>query len=231
MQEQVDCIVPAAGLSTRMGPSGLPKPLVELRGKPLLVNALGNALQVCRRCIVVTGHRHGEIEEYLLASRSRGDTGDVDFSRVEAVFNPDYQRGMFSSIRAGAQHVSSDWFFVAPADMPFLDPSVFRALLDAAEAALPEGGPPGEAMKGGAALKGDAAPVAFFPEYRGRRGHPVLISREVIPAMSGPSRSGGNWGSMRDFLADRETRVLPVESEGILLDVDTPGSLERARRR
>lgn len=184
----------------------MPKPLVELQGRPLLAHALGNALQVCRRCILVTGCRHEEIERFLRE--------EACSERVETVFHPDFRRGMFSSIRAGARHVSSEWFFVAPADMPFLSPPVYHKLLDAACDVSSTGG----------------GPVTFFPRYRDRRGHPVLIHRSVVPAMNDDLRAASVPASMKSFLARWNTADVEVESEGILFDVDTPERLEEARR-
>ncbi|MEX2445690.1 MAG: nucleotidyltransferase family protein [Alkalispirochaeta sp.] len=190
----MDCIIPAAGASQRMG---TPKQTAIINGRPLLSIAVENALATCSRCIVVTG-----------AHRSEAQTAIPRLPEVEEIYNADYQRGMITSIAVGAERVRSPWFFVAPGDMPRLAPGVFAALLEAAGRHDPERGP-----------------VAFFPVYRERRGHPVLISRCVIPELQ---RHAAEYRSMRDFLSRYDVADVAVSDAGIVFDVDTPEDVESA---
>jgi molybdenum cofactor cytidylyltransferase len=221
-----DCVIPAAGLSSRMTTgeesdvpeAGYPKSLLELQGKPLLLHAVDNALAVCRRCIVVTGHGRKDVEALLRRARPG----------VEVVFNSDYRQGMFSSIRAGSRLVRSEWFFVAPGDMPMLAPELYRMVLSAARSVPvdsdhhdPDGAPATASQR----------VAAWFPEYRGRRGHPVLINRTVVSAMNAGAPDGRPWTSMRAFLSGFSVRDVPVSSDSIFLDIDTPKTLREARER
>jgi molybdenum cofactor cytidylyltransferase len=116
----VDCIVPAAGRSERMGRW---KPLLPFRGGTIAGTVVAAALEGCGRVILVTGYRGEE-----LAARFAGEP------RVLVVENPDWALGMFSSIQRGAARVETERFFVNLADMPFVGSEVYRALLDAPEA-------------------------------------------------------------------------------------------------
>ena len=203
-----------------------PKPLLDLNGKPLVRHVIDAALTVCGRCIVVTGYRATEMERAL-----QGIPG------VVTAYNRDYRRGMFSSILAGAQLVESSWFFVAPADMPFLPPEVFRVLLAAAA---------GSARRDG--------PLSFFPSYRGRTGHPVLISRELLsdggdpagprdaagpgdpqaapgPVEPAPGPVEPAQATMKAFVSRFPQETVPVTFAEILRDLDTPDALREARDR
>jgi molybdenum cofactor cytidylyltransferase len=129
-----------------------------------------------------------------------GDTAEI----IE-VHNPDHPRGMITSIMAGARHVRTAWFFVVPADMPRLPACAFELLAEAA---------------------GRDAAAAYFPVMAGRRGHPVLVSSRVIPVLLG---SGREYPSMGAFLRRYPVVEVPVEDEGIFLDVDTPADLAAIR--
>ncbi len=116
----VDCIVPTAGRSERMGRW---KPLLPFRGGTIVGTVVEAALEACSRVILVTGFRGDE-----LAARFAGTP------RVLVVENPDWALGMFSSIRRGAARVESARFFVSLGDMPFVGSAIYRALLEAPEA-------------------------------------------------------------------------------------------------
>jgi molybdenum cofactor cytidylyltransferase len=115
----VDCIVPAAGRSERMGRW---KPLLPFRGGTIIETVLETALEACSRVILVTGFRGDE-----LAARFAGTP------RVLVVENTDWALGMFSSIQTGVARAESARFFVSLGDMPFVTSAVYRALREAPE--------------------------------------------------------------------------------------------------
>jgi molybdenum cofactor cytidylyltransferase len=115
MVETVDCIVPAAGNSTRMGRW---KPILPFAGTTIVETVIATALQVCSRVVLVTGYRGSE-----LAARFEGEP------RVVPVQNDAWQQGMFSSIRCGATRVRTRRYFVTLADMPWITEAAYRALL------------------------------------------------------------------------------------------------------
>jgi molybdenum cofactor cytidylyltransferase len=113
----IDCVIPAAGSSTRMG---RPKLLLPLGEGTVLGATVGHALAAGLRVILVTGPEASAIEEL-----ARGWNG------VVLARNEDPSRGMLSSIQAGVRLVRSERFFVIPADMPFVGPELFGILADA----------------------------------------------------------------------------------------------------
>ena len=50
----IDCLIPAAGFSSRMGNWKLTLPY---KGSTIIESSIANAMNVCDRAIVVTGHR------------------------------------------------------------------------------------------------------------------------------------------------------------------------------
>jgi molybdenum cofactor cytidylyltransferase len=160
--------------------------------------AVHHAVVACHRVIVVLGHQADAVREVL-----------PHWDHLIVVTNPEYRRGMLTSIARGAAEVETSRFFVAPADMPFLLPGLFNVV------ALAE---TGEA-------------VAAFPSYGGQNAHPVLIGTEVVPALVQRVRNavGSNQplGSMRSFLADYQTQTVPVDDDGSIVDIDTMETLRR----
>ena len=185
MNSRPDCIMLAAGESSRMGGWKLSLPL---DGKTLIERSVDSALDACGRVILVTGYRAEDLEALFSG-----------YKRVKLVRNPEYERGMFSSIRAGAEEVRTDRFFIALADMPLVEKEVYIKLL----------------------LYKDIP--AVIPKYRGKKGHPLLLKREVrdIIVRLGPDRT------MRDALAFVATLAVPVESRNVLLDIDEQEDYEK----
>lgn len=203
-----ECVVPAAGRSSRMG--GL-KQVMRLDGVPLVRRVTEAALTVCTRCIVVTGYRAEEVGEAV-----------SDLPNVTIVHNAAFDRGMLSSIARGAREVVAQWFFVAPADMPFLDAAVFRYVWHAGRSALEA------ARDGSSATDSGTGPLACFPVVGERPAHPVLISRAVVPDLIARREQSD---SMRSFLAAYPTLRLDVPFEPATVDVDTPEAWRQALER
>jgi len=111
----LDCVVPAAGRSARMG--GF-KPLLRFGGSTIIETVVGNALAACARVLLVTGYRAEEVERLFSEER-----------RVIPVRHAGWETGMFSSIQRAVALAGADRFFVTPGDMPFIGPAVYRALL------------------------------------------------------------------------------------------------------
>ncbi|TNH90537.1 molybdenum cofactor cytidylyltransferase [Aeromonas hydrophila] len=116
-RERCDCLITAAGLSSRMGAWKL---MLPYRQSTILDESLKNALVLCDRVILVVGHRADE-----LISRY------ANHPRILLVHNHDYAQGLGSSIRAGLAACSSDHLFVSHGDLPCIPPEVYRTLWQA----------------------------------------------------------------------------------------------------
>lgn len=192
-----DCIIPAAGASSRMGAW---KPGLEFRGGTLLSAAAARALEAGCRVIVVAGRDSDSVPGAL------GSLAD----RVEIVPNPAWEEGMMGSLQAGMARVSSLFFFVLPADMPFVPVRAFRALIREVYIRASEGLP--------------ERPV--FPAFRGEPGHPVCIPASRIPRARGLPRDA----RFKDFLREEGPVFVEIGDPGIRIDLDTPAEYEGALR-
>ena len=110
----IDCIIPAAGLSSRMGCWKLTLPY---KGSTILEQSITNALSFCTRVILVVGHRENELIEQYQYNKN-----------ITIVRNQNYRSGMFSSLMLGIDEVSTEFFYISHADMPCIDMEVYKYL-------------------------------------------------------------------------------------------------------
>jgi len=68
------------------------------------------------------------------------------------------------------------------------------------------------------------APVVI-PTYQGRRGHPVLLGRQLFEELLGLSGDAGADSVVRRYRP--ATQYVEVEDEGVVIDVDDPEDYRR----
>ncbi|MGF1698757.1 molybdenum cofactor cytidylyltransferase [Photobacterium makurazakiensis] len=107
----LDCVMPAAGLSSRMGRWKL---MLPYQNKTVLDVSIENALSFCSRVILVVGYRSDELVKKYQSCKG-----------VKVVVNPHFKLGMFGSIQQGVQWVESKHFFICHADMPCISSNIF----------------------------------------------------------------------------------------------------------
>ncbi|MCX6624365.1 MAG: nucleotidyltransferase family protein [Acidobacteria bacterium] len=122
-------------------------------------------------------------------------------SEARFVDNPDPARGQLSSLQTGLASVDVDALVFTPLDYPAVSGETVGRIA--------------------AALRAGAQLVA--PEFRGRHGHPVGISRllaEEILALPENSQA-------REAIHRHRATYLDVADAGILMDVDDPAAYGR----
>jgi CTP:molybdopterin cytidylyltransferase MocA len=125
-----DCLIPAAGASSRMRSSGMsgagavPKPLLPFGGSTLVETVARAALGAGCRVLVVVGHQGAEVSAPFAAEAYRPAREE---GRLIVVENPRWELGQLGSIQAALPSVRSEAFFVALADMPFVGEGAGRA--------------------------------------------------------------------------------------------------------
>jgi len=123
---------------------------------------------------------------------------------VICTVNPAPERGMLTSLQCGlgALPDSARFVFFTPVDLPAVAPQTVSALREAAGKA-----------------------PAIIPRYSGRRGHPVLILRELVTEFLElrPPATG------RDVIERHaaEIRYVDVDDPGIVTDIDEPADYAR----
>jgi NDP-sugar pyrophosphorylase family protein len=105
----MDAVIMAAGLGTRLRPHTLhtPKPLLAIRGRPLLDWTLGALPRTIDRVLVVVHYLADQIESYL---KQQGHFIDYQVVHQEA------PRGTGDALRACRPHIRSDRFLTMNGD-------------------------------------------------------------------------------------------------------------------
>jgi len=171
-------IILAAGLSSRAKTF---KMTLAFNGKTVIENTIDNMLGVCSRIILVGGFNIEVLQPIVKR-----------YSRVELVYNQDYQLGMYSSVVKGMSCITAERFFFTPGDYPLILPEVYEK------------------------LKMVDAPVVI-PTHEGKKGHPVLFKRDIASQVL----QGSELCTLRHVISENETALVDVGSKGILMDLDT----------
>ena len=191
-QPHIAAVVLAAGKSTRMG--GPNKLLAEIAGKPLVRITVENVLaSKASPMIVVTGHQREQVEAALAG---------LD---VKLVHNPDFARGLGTSLHAGIAAVpeAADGAVICLGDMPRVDAELIDRLIDAFDPAR--------------------GALAVIPTIEGQRGNPVLWSRRFFADLMAIE---GDIGARNLIERYGEAVVeVPMSGHAGLIDVDTPEAL------
>lgn len=186
-RDSLAAVIVAGGYSFRMKRF---KPLLPLGGSTVLEQAVHSFRNGGIKDIrVVVGHRANELLPVL------------ERLKVQAIANPDFAEGMFSSVRAGVQSLPPEvkGFFLCPVDNPIVNRDTLEKIQDtffSTEFGI------------------------IYPSYKGMRGHPPLISRRYYDEVLAWTQPGG----MRALLENYEHDAIDVKviDLGIMLDMDTP---------
>ncbi len=172
------------------------KPLLLLDGEYVIVRAVRSFLE-------------GGISDIRVVLGHRAGDLQAVLSPlgVTTVVNEDYAAGMFSSVVRGVNSLApdTDGFFLLPGDMPLVKKTTIEKLTG---------------------VYRETAYSVIYPCFRGRRGHPPLITRDCFGAIRAAGRDS-NLRAVLEGFAHRAGNVACVD-EGIVLDLDTPADYERA---
>jgi len=196
-------IVPAAGLSRRMGQ---PKLVMDLGGKTVIERLL-------------TTLSHPTVTETVVVFRC-GDGGlanainSVDSGNVQTVQPkidpPDMRTSVehaITSIRTRHSPQPGDGWMLIPADHPVLDGRVLNDLIAAWQTTDED---------------------ILIPQHGDQNGHPTFFRWALTERLNEiPEDCGLNW--LRTAPGIR-IRKLPVDSDSILLDLDTPDDYKRIQQ-
>jgi molybdenum cofactor cytidylyltransferase len=191
----IAAIVLAAGQSTRMGSNKL---IADFRGESLIRQTVESVLaSSARPVIVVTGH---EAEKVAAA---------LDGLDITIVHNPDYAKGLSTSVRAGIAALPGDaaGAVICLGDMPLVASSIIDRLI--------------------AAFNPIEGRTICVPSFDGKIGNPVLWGREHFAEFASLTGDRGAR-SLLEAHADHLVEV-PVGSDSVLTDVDTPEALARLK--
>jgi molybdenum cofactor cytidylyltransferase len=142
--------------------------------------------------------RRGGLEVYLVAARR--EVAQAAGEVYGVIYNPWWRLGLSTSVKAAVAALLDKKCVVwMLGDMPCVKPSTVAAVAGR--------------CKGGLVV----------PTYRGARGNPAASCRDVYPLALALEGDVG----LRALFGRVPVEVVEVDDPGILVDVDTPGDLER----
>ena len=114
---------------------------------------------------------------------------------AEFVINEDYKRGMTTSMQCGLRALppGATQVLFTLVDHPAVAPATIDAILDSA-----------------GSLR--------VPRYKGRRGHPIVFSADLVPEFLAVPETGAARDVVRSHIA--ETTYLDLDDSGIIADID-----------
>jgi CTP:molybdopterin cytidylyltransferase MocA len=188
-----------AGLILAAGESsrmGTPKATLTYRGRTFLELIVQTLREGgLERIVVVLGHQAEDIQR------------QVKIEAAQVVINPDYLSGQTSSLQAGLRSLIAEDLeavLLCLVDHPAVSAETVRRLV--------------------ATFRQCGASVVI-PTYQGRRGHPVLIGRQVFGELLALACDAGADSVVRRYRP--ATQFVEVEDEGIVMDVDDAESYRR----
>ncbi len=143
----------------------------------------------------------GHNEDTIRATLSSSD--------VSFIANPDFAEGLSTSLKAGVRALPSsiDAALILLGDMPLITHELINQMIDIFNAS--------------------PHALAVVPTYQGEWGNPVLLARSLFDDVQ---RLEGDAGA-RKLLHTHRTDVIemPVTCDNVLIDLDTPEALAKAR--
>ena len=196
----VFALLPAAGLSKRMGTEKLRLPI---DGQPVLTR-------------LIRVFRAAGVEKILaVLGPSTADLADVvQTAGGRALTLPEPTQDMQETVQKGLAWINANWhplhtdaFFLSPADFPAITPAIVRQLKEV--------------------LDQHQQILVVKPVHEGKRGHPVLCRWELANAMLNAAPGTGLNHVLAQY---REATVtLDVATPRVLMDMDTPEDYDQAR--
>ena len=193
-------IILAAGMSKRFQQ---PKQLVKYKGKFLLEHVLSAAIgSNLKNIYLVLGHHKDAILKTL--------SGLFDFSSLKVVFNPEYEKGLGRSLRAGMEAIDvtipSVMFLLG--DQPMVDSQMINNLLT---------------------NYWNSEMEICAPTYGDRRGNPTIFSKIFYNRLK---TIEGDVGA-REIIRQHQAQVqyVPIENPLYFFDIDSLADLELLKQK
>jgi len=187
----ITSLVLAAGESNRMGAL---KQILPFADSTILETTVNN--------LIKTELLDGEIRIILGAKAEKiyPHIKDIINEKIRVLVNEDYKTGMLSSIKRGLKDLDSDTehILITLADKPMIAPETYNLIIQ-------------KYLEGSKKI--------IVPVYDDVRGHPVIVSGELVPQIKKFKNS--RFG-LRNLTKKHPEQVLyfPVDDENIIRDID-----------
>lgn len=118
-------------------------------------------------------------------------------SKVTLIKNPDPELGRFHSVKLGIKKMLDwDFCFIQNIDNPFVNKKLIESLMESRNSA------------------GYTSPI-----YKGRKGHPILVSKKIIQHLNDlPDRNF----NLKNILSSFPKSEVEIDNGSILININTP---------
>ena len=166
------------------------KLLIRSCNETIIEKTISNFLNNKLDIFVIVGHQKESILP-VLENRFGND--------IQTVENKEYKSGIASSLKAGIKAAGDkyDYFGFCNGDKPFIKIKTIETMLK---------------------YLLEKKPSILIPIYQGQSGHPTIFSKEFIKYFSLISGDIGGREIIKKYPS--EVTYLPVNDEGIILDMD-----------
>lgn len=182
----------AAGLSSRMGKF---KPLLPFHNDPIIISIVKKLLPFSSKVLIVTGYKEKEIRSAVEKSLPRLVVND----KIILVSNHEYEKGMFTSLRAGLRRAKDcDWILYHFVDQPQLPQNFYAGFISQI----------------------DNKYDWIQPAHSKRKGHPVLINESLFNSIVNADENS----SLKEVINSKKInkKIWNCNYKEILFDMDTP---------
>ncbi|AGB41016.1 putative MobA-like protein [Halobacteroides halobius DSM 5150] len=196
----ITAVILAAGEGSRMGTL---KQLLPWEDSTILETVIKNIAEtrfVDDEIRVILGAQADRIEKILSC---------WDEKRLKVLRNNNYKEGMLTTVRQGIKDIpiTTEYIMLALGDQPLITTDIFNLVLK-------------ECLR--------KKPDIMVPVVNGKRGHPLLINKRLIPEIHLLKKQGG----LRNLLHKYPERVyhFNINDESIIVDLDYYEDYQKHRR-
>jgi molybdenum cofactor cytidylyltransferase len=193
-------VILAGGESRRMGQ---PKALLPFPEKP----SSDREKTFLEHLIEVTRHARAGVLRVVVGAHAREIQVRAKLDTDELVVNEEWQRGQLSSLQAAIRSLpegATEGMLVCLVDHPLISADVVARVIGAFDKAKSK---------------------IVIPTFRGKRGHPVIFPSAMYEELLAAPEEIGARAVVRAH--ERDVVEVPVEEEGVLLNLNDPESLQR----
>jgi len=157
--------------------------------------------------MAVTRHPRVGLTKIVLGAGAENLAEKLKLAPEQIVLNENWEQGQLSSIQAAVREIAkeiTDGMILCPVDHPALSAEVVAKLIE----------------------RFDATQKAIaLPTFRGKRGHPVIFRASLYDELL---RAAPDVGARQVVWAHGdETEEVPVQEEGVILNLNDPDSLKK----
>jgi len=178
---------------------GSPKALAQIKEKTVIQHLQDLLISIPQIALttIVCGASFEVIKPLLLKHK-----------KVNVVYNKDYNFGQTSSVKAGLKNLPSNvkGVFLLPVDYPCVKKSTLQYLIETFN---------------------ERKPKVIVPSYNNIKGHPPLLSSELVPEILSMENDVGLNTVIRKNL--ERTLYLPVEDTGVLKTFNTQKEFDQLK--